>query len=96
MAVETRKQGANDPALPGRAVRKSLRRKNISSQTAAVRSDEASRRTVSRPTEIPYPHEVNASTDRLVMALMVMVQQAHRNRLRDAGTLNSTSKRRNA
>jgi hypothetical protein len=93
MAVQTRKQAANDPALPGRAVRKSLRRKNISSQVAAVRSDEASRRTVSRPPEVPYPHEVNVSTDRLVTALVVMVQQAHRNRLRDAGTLDPSTKR---
>ena len=97
MAVETGKQAANDPALPGRAVRKSLRRKNISPQAAAaVRSDEASRRTVSRPPKVPHPHDVNVSTDRLVMALVVMVQQAHRNRLRDAGTLDPSSKRRNA
>ena len=96
MAVETGKQAANDPALPGRAVRKSLRRKNISSQVAAVRSDKASRRTVSRPPKVPHPHDVNVSTDRLVMALVVMVQQAHRNRLRDAGTLDPSSKRRNA
>ena len=129
MAVETGK-AANDPALPGRAVRKSLHRKNISSRVAAVRSDEASRRTVSRPpvleslpdepvpvsaqlvgdrraaealengsgrtSQVSYPQEVNVSTDRLVMALVVMVQQAHRNRLRDAGTLNHSSKRRNA
>ena len=123
MAVQTRKQEANDPALPGRAVRKSLRRKNISSRVAAVRSDKASRRTVSRPPlieslpdepvgdrgaaealenaggrtrQVSYPYQVNTASDRLVMALMVMVQQAHRNRLRDAGRLNSTSKRRNA
>jgi hypothetical protein len=123
MAVETGKQAANDPALPGRAVRKSLRRKNISSQVAAVRSDKASRRTVSRPPlieslpdepvgdrgaaealengggrtrQVSYPHEVNISPDRLVTALVVMVQQAHRNRLRDAGTLDPNSKRRTA
>jgi hypothetical protein len=96
MAFGTGKQAANAPALPGRAVRKSLRRKNISSQVAAVRSDKASRRTVSRPPKVPHPHDVNVSTDRLVMALVVMVQQAHRNRLRDAGTLDPSSKRRNA
>ena len=93
MAVETRNQAANGRALPGRLV---TGPPPAPSKVATVRSDEASRRTVSRPPEIPYPHEVNASTDRLVMALVVMVQQAHRNRLRDAGTLNSTSKRRNA
>ena len=130
MAVETGKQAANDPALPGRAVRKSLRRKNISSRVAAVRSDKASRRTVFRPPlieslpdepvqvsaqlvgdrraaealengggrtrQVSYPHEVNIAADRLVTALVVMVQQAHRNRLRDAGTLDPNSKRRTA
>ena len=123
MAFGTGKQAANAPALPGRAVRKSRRRKNISSRVAAVRSDKASRRTVSRPPlieslpdepvgdrgaaealenaggrtrQVSYPYQVNTASDRLVMALMVMVQQAHRNRLRDADTLNSTSKRRNA
>jgi hypothetical protein len=138
MAVETRKQAANDPALPGRAVRKSLpsalrfgmRRKNLSSQAAAVRPDKASRRTVFRPPlieslpdepvqvsaqlvgdrraaetlengggrtrQVSYPHEVNIAADRLVTALVVMVQQAHRNRLRDAGTLDPSSKRRTA
>lgn len=130
MAVETRKQEANDPALPGRVVRKSLRRKNISSQVAVVRTDKARRRTVSRPPlieslpdelvqvsaqlvsdrraakalengggrtrQVSYPHEVNISADRLVTALVVMVQQAHRNRLRDAGTLDPSSKRRTA
>jgi hypothetical protein len=130
MAFGTGKQAANAPALLGRAVRKSRRRKNISSRVAAVRSDKASRRTVSRPPliesipaepvqvsaqlvgdrraaealenaggrtrQVSYPYQVNTASDRLVMALMVMVQQAHRNRLRDAGTLNSTSKRRNA
>ena len=130
MAVGTGKQAANAPALPGRAVRKSLHRKNISSRVAAVRSDKVSRRSVFRPPlseslpdepvqvsaqrigdrraaevlengggptrQVSYPYEVNISADRLVMALMVMVQQAHRNRLRDAGTLNPSSKRRNA
>ena len=130
MAVGTGKQAANAPALPGRAVRKSRRRKNISSRVAAVRSDKASHRTVARPpliepipaepvqvsaqlvgdrraaealengsgrtSQVSYPQEVNVSTDRLVMALVVMVQQAHRNRLRDAGTLDPSSKRRNA
>jgi len=123
MAVQTRKQEANDPALPGRAVRKSLRRKNISSRVATVRSDKASRRTVSRPPlieslpdepvgdrgaaealengggrtrQVSYPHEVNIAADRLVTALVVMVQQAHRNRLRDAGTLDPSTKRRTA
>ena len=129
MAVETGK-AANDPALPGRAVRKSLHRKNISSRVAAVRSDKASRRTVflpplseslpdepvqvsaqligdrraaealengsGRTSQVSYPQEVNVSTDRLVMALVVMVQQAHRNRLRDAGTLDPSTKRRTA
>jgi hypothetical protein len=130
MAVGTGKQAANAPALPGRAVRKSRRRKNISSRVAAVRSDKASRRTVSRPPliesipaepvqvsaqlvgdrraaealengggrtrQVSYPHEVNISPDRLVTALVVMVQQAHRNRLRDAGTLDPSTKRRTA
>ena len=123
MAFGTGKQAANAPALPGRAVRKSLRRKNISSRVATVRSDKASRRTVSRPPlieslpdepvgdrgaaealengggrtrQVSYPHEVNIAADRLVTALVVMVQQAHRNRLRDAGTLDPNSKRRTA
>ncbi len=49
-----------------------------------------------RTRQVSYPHEVNISADRLVTALVVMVQQAHRNRLRDAGTLDPSSKRRTA
>ncbi len=128
MAVETRKQATNDS--PPSALRFGRRRKNLSSQVAAVRPGKASRRTVFRPPlieslpdepvqvsaqligdrraaealengggrtrQVSYPHEVNTSADRLVTALVVMVQQAHRNRLRDPGTLDPSSKRRTA
>jgi hypothetical protein len=47
-------------------------------------------------TIVPTLWESRASTDRLVAALVIMVQQAHRNRPYGAATLASSSERRTA
>jgi hypothetical protein len=79
----------------GDSVVRPLRFKTIGTAAESGRApDERSAIVVGNKMWVPGIRETGTSTDRLVAALGIMVQQAHRNRPGGAGTLPSSSELR--